>query len=143
MPAAGRCGLRPGSQCERDGPVSSPIGVFSMTRIRKWHPFAERFAPITGDEWETFKASIQRTNGVASNPITYRIVNGEIQGLDGRNRYNACLELGIKPHTRRVRVADDEVIDYILTRNVIRRHLTPEQRLRLVARFQATGMSTR
>jgi hypothetical protein len=66
-----------------------------------WHPFAETFPLLKGAEWEAFKADIQKTNGPAQR-AAYRVVNGQKQGLDGRNRFRACQELGIEADDRDV-----------------------------------------
>ena len=50
-----------------------------------FHPFAERFPLIQGDEWEAFKASVRHTKG-NEEAVTYRMADGKKQGLDGRNR---------------------------------------------------------
>lgn len=108
----------------------------------EWHPFAERFPLLEGEEWKAFKASIKASNGPEV-PATYRMVNGRKQGLDGRNRFKACEELGIECPMQKLFLADEDVKEYILRRNVHRRHLTGEQRRELVAELRADGMSTR
>jgi hypothetical protein len=108
----------------------------------EWHPFAEKFPLLEGAEWEAFKASIKAT-GRNEQPITYRMVRGRKQGLDGRNRYRACQELGIKPRMEKVFLSDGQVKDYIIRRNVHRRHLTPELRREIVGELRQEGKSTR
>lgn len=46
--------------------------------------------------------------------------------LDGRHRYRACSELGLKPPT--VTYDGDDPAGYVLSLNLARRHLTAEQR---------------
>lgn len=53
--------------------------------------------------------------------------------LDGRHRYPACQELGIKPTIVEYDV-DGDIIDVIYSRNLFRRHLTDDQRAMLVAK---------
>lgn len=108
----------------------------------KWHPFAEKFPLLEGEEWEAFKASIRETNGPETR-VTYRMVKGEKQGLDGRNRHRACEELGIECPMEKVFLSDDEVKPFIIRRNVRRRHLLSELRLQLVLEMRSEGMSTR
>jgi hypothetical protein len=107
-----------------------------------WHPFAEKFPLLEGSEWESFVASIEAT-GNNEVPITYRMVGRRMQGLDGRNRYLACQKLGIKPRMNKVHIADTQVKDYIIRRNVNRRHLTPELRREIVGELRADGKSIR
>jgi transposase-like protein len=108
-----------------------------------WHPFAERFPLIEGEEREALQTSIRKTNGVDEQPVLYRVVDGRKQGLDGRNRFLICRELGIKCRMKRVVVADEDVKDFILRRNVHRRHMTREVRQQIVTELRADGESTR
>jgi hypothetical protein len=71
------------------------------------------------------------------------MVKGRKQGLDGRNRYRACQELGIKPRMVEVILGDAEVKDYIIRRNIYRRHLTPALRREIVGELRQEGKSTR
>jgi hypothetical protein len=108
----------------------------------EWHPFAEKFPLLEGAEWEAFKASIKATGGNEQR-ITYRLANGRKEGLDGRNRYRACQELGIEPLMEMVFLNDAEVKEYITRRNIYRRHLTPEQRRGIVADLRSERKTTR
>jgi len=108
----------------------------------EWHPFAERFPMLQGDEWEAFKASLKRSKGNRQ-PIIFRTVKGKKQGLDGRNRSKACEELGLKCREQEEIVDDSEVKEFILDCNLRRRHMTPELRKEIVAELRADGKSTR
>src|SRR5438105_5299423 len=108
-----------------------------------WHPFSEKFPLLEGQEWEDFKASIRKDKGKIRS-IEYRMVGGEKQGIDGRNRLKACRELKIKCPTKRVVLADEEVKDHVIRRNITdRRHMTKELRQSIVAELRADGESTR
>ncbi len=111
--------------------------------VLTWHPLAEKFPLLEGDELESLKASIRSTKGVDEQPVLYRMKDGKPQGLDGRNRHRACKELKIKCKMKRVSVPDEEVRDFIFRRNLHRRHLTVELRKALVAELLAEGESTR
>jgi hypothetical protein len=124
--------------------LNKPSSKVKFTQIPdiEWHPFAERFPRLEGAEWESFLASIKATDG-NEQPIMYRMVRGQKQGLDGRNRYLACQVLGIKPRMEKVFLSDGQVKDYIIRRNVHRRHLTPELRREIVGELRADGKSIR
>lgn len=110
----------------------------------EFHPFAERFPMLEGEEWEAFKSGIADKKGIKRMPIMYRIISGGIrQGLDGRNRLKACKELGIKPDMIEVHVSDDDVETFIVEQNIRRRHMTGEARKAYVSRLREHGMSER
>ncbi len=113
-----------------------------IAKIDQWHPFAEKFPLLQGAEWEAFKADIHKTKG-PEQKVAYRLVDGKKQGLDGRNRERACEELGLECRMEPVEVADDDVVDFIVRRNVLRRHMTTELRREIVAELRASGKSTR
>jgi hypothetical protein len=112
-----------------------------------WHPYAEEWPLLKGvdpEGWEQFKSGIKATKGIADNPVRFRIADGRMQGLDGRNRFFACKELRIKPAMKKVSVSDDEVMDYIDRWNLHRRHyMTPELRQKLVAKRRELGQPIR
>lgn len=109
----------------------------------KWHPFSERFPLLEGEEWETFKASILRTKGNTVPIICRRLDDGTLQGIDGRNRDRACEELGLQCSMEEKILEDDEVKDFILVRNIHRRHMTRELRQSIVLELRGDGKSTR
>src|SRR5690349_7573823 len=54
--------------------------------------------------------------------------------LDGRNRYNVCSELGIEPSFRDFDPArEGNALDFVLDRNIARRHLNESQRAMIAA----------
>lgn len=75
---------------------------------------------IGREEFATLKADIE-ANGLRI-PIT--ILDGQV--LDGRNRWLACQELGIRPETQKF--GDGSPLSYIISMNLKRRHLTASQR---------------
>jgi hypothetical protein len=114
-----------------------------------FHPMADIFPLLEGEQFEQLVADIKE-NGLREKMDTYR---GKI--VDGRNRYRALRQLGINPdsepdkyfrkaiYVHRIggEVAsheqsnDDLVRAYIISKNIHRRHLTPEQRRDLVAKL--------
>lgn len=97
------------------------------------HPLAALFPELPAKEFEELKADIQK-NGQLE-PI---IISSQRPRtvLDGRNRLRACKELGITPYTRffaEVRHSEMTEEEFILSKNLFRRHLTPDQRAMLAA----------
>jgi hypothetical protein len=107
-----------------------------------WHPYAETYPLLEGDEFDRMVASIRRTRGNAEKPCYYRMVKGEPQGLDGRNREKACKLAKVKCTWKKVVVADEDVEEFIDRHNDVRRHMTAEQRRERVAKLRAQGRST-
>lgn len=83
------------------------------------HPLAEIVPPMTPEEYKKLKENI-KAHGQRE-PIT--LYEGKI--IDGAHRYRACRELGIQPKTRELR--DEEPLDFIISENVARRHLSVGQ----------------
>jgi hypothetical protein len=97
--------------------------------IDRWHPTALEYDLMEGEDFELLKDDI-RTNGQIE-PVSYRVLeDGTKQGLDGRNRVNACAELGIDCLYLREDFSDEEAVAFIKSRNDVRRHDTPEFRER-------------
>ncbi len=108
----------------------------------KWHPFAEKFPLMVGVDGEQFGASIAKTKGPEIK-VLYRIVNGKKEYVDGRNRVHFSDQLGLPWKEEEVKLSDDEVIDFIIRRNVRRRHLPPTLRQEIVSELRTNGHSTR
>lgn len=96
------------------------------------HEYALTFPPMTPDEFATLKQSIER-EGLLE-PITLY----SQQVLDGVHRQRACDELRVKlrfeewekmPVERR----GASPLDYVVAKNMARRHLTTSQRITLAA----------
>ena len=51
-----------------------------MPQVLKFHPFADKFPPIEGAEWEAFKESIRLTGG-PEKAVEYRMKDGVREGL--------------------------------------------------------------
>jgi hypothetical protein len=84
------------------------------------HPAAEFFPMLGETEFETFKADIA-ANGLHE---AIWICDGKI--LDGRNRYRACVELGITPLFRTY--TGPSPVSFAWSQNGERRHLNHGQR---------------
>lgn len=88
----------------------------------KFHPLSAYFPMLPEGEFEQLKDSISKFGLLE--PIT--TLDGMI--LDGRNRYKACMEVGVTPRYRDYFENEHEPIDFVVAANMRRRHLTPGQR---------------
>lgn len=96
----------------------------------KFHPLADDYDLLEGDDFEELCQSIQE-NGLDEDGI---IVLYEGMILDGRNRYRACRKAGVEPRFRNYDPERDgaEPAEFVRRRNDPRRHdpLTIRQRRR-------------
>jgi predicted HicB family RNase H-like nuclease len=88
----------------------------------EFHSVANIFPMMTGKEFEALKQDIL-TNGLKE-PIW--LYEGKI--IDGRNRYLACLETGTKPIFREYNGNESDLIDFVISLNIYRRHLNTSQK---------------
>lgn len=92
------------------------------------HPLCTLFPRMAGAEFESLIADI-KANGQRE-PII--IHDGMI--LDGGNRYRACLEAGIEPQT--MKYGGGNIVSYVLSANLHRRHLSAGQHAAIVSSCQ-------
>lgn len=92
------------------------------------HPLCTFFPRITGAEFDNLVADIM-ANGLREPIILH---DGMI--LDGGNRYRACLQAGVEPSFMKFGGAD--LVSYVLSANLHRRHLSPGQQAAIVASMQ-------
>lgn len=102
-------------------------GAFIVAEPLDIHGAALTMPPMSDEEFKEFKEDISG-NGLIE-PIV--LFQGKV--LDGRNRYNACKELGIEVWGRNWEGGMDPV-EYVVAKNLHRRHLTPGQRAAAAAR---------
>lgn len=96
------------------------------------HEAAELFPMLEGEEYERLKADIKE-HGVQADMIFY---DGKL--IDGRNRYRACMELGINPdHYSGELDVDliDDPVALVLSLNLHRRHLSTSQRAMIAGKI--------
>lgn len=116
-----------------DSPIEAPVPqVTSYKEIKSYiiptgteleiHPEADEYPMQTDEELAGLCEDIN-SNGVR---IPILILQGKI--LDGRNRYKACMTLGLPIPAKEVDIAEDDVKDYALSLNLSRRHLNSGQR---------------
>lgn len=87
----------------------------------EFHEMANIFPMMGADEYEALKHDIA-ANGLLEPIWTYQ---GKI--IDGRNRYNACEELGVVPVFREWE-GNGSLIAFIVSLNLKRRHLSSSQK---------------
>lgn len=93
-----------------------------------WHPMAEIFPMMDGPELDRLAADI-KAHGLRE-PVW---VDGQGRILDGRNRARACRLVGM-PLESRV-YENDDVLAFVVSRNLHRRHLGESQRAMIAARL--------
>lgn len=91
----------------------------------KFHPYADIFPAMTSEEYSELKADISK-HGQRE---TIKTKNKEI--IDGKNRFRACNELGRKP--RFEEYEGDDLLEYVVSLNLSRRHLSTSQRAAIAA----------
>ena len=92
------------------------------------HPLCTLFPRLTGAEFQSLRDDI-RANGLRQ-PIVLHA--GMI--LDGGNRYRACIEAGVEPSF--VDFAGGNLVSFVLSANLHRRHMTAGQQAAIVASAQ-------
>jgi len=113
--------------------VASP--QVSETRLET-HPLALIFPEVTGTDFDDLVADI-KAHGLVEEIVTHE---GKI--LDGRTRYKACMAAGVEPRYRpfeRVIEFDGGPLDYVVSKNLTRRHLTTSQRAAIAADLETRG----
>lgn len=89
------------------------------------HRIANRFPMLGFEELEELAQNITETG------LLEEIVIFEGQVLDGRNRYAACIQAGIKPKFRYFGSKESDGASpaaFVFAKNVTRRHMTTEQK---------------
>jgi hypothetical protein len=105
-----------------------------MVPTHDLHPFCEIIPPCTEAQFKELKEDIRK------NGLQVPIKTFEAKILDGRNRYNVCVELENEGHPvefkRELFLGNaKEALHYVISANVKRRHLTASQRALIVARL--------
>jgi hypothetical protein len=96
-----------------------------VTTLIEYHELAAMFPLMEGVDYEDLKRDIQ-TNGQREAIWLYE---GKI--LDGRNRYRACMDLGLEPRSRDY--IDNDPLGFVISMNIHRRHLTAEKKREIIA----------
>jgi len=94
------------------------------------HPVADIFPMMSEREFSDLVEDI-REHGVREPVWLHR--DGRI--IDGRNRYKACVQLGDEPPTRTFEGDDADLVTFVVSLNLHRRHLSESQRAMVGARI--------
>jgi transposase-like protein len=93
----------------------------------EFHPFAEIFPLLEGEEFRNLVEDI-REHGLREHIWLYE---GKV--LDGRNRHRACIEAGVEPHFKEFQGDHAAAKAFVISKNIMRRHLSAEQKRKLIA----------
>jgi hypothetical protein len=96
------------------------------------HPLCEIIPPCTEAEFKELKEDIKRHG------LQVPIKTFEARILDGRSRHRACVELEKEGHPvefKREIFTGGNPVEYVISMNVKRRHLSASQRALIVARL--------
>lgn len=89
------------------------------------HPLCTLFPRLAGAEFDALRDDI-KANGLREPIVTH---DGMV--LDGGNRYRACLAAGVEPTFREF--TGGNLVSFVLSVNLHRRHMTPGQQAAIVA----------
>lgn len=93
-----------------------------MKQKLEFHEVANIFPMMEKGEFEALKDDIRR-NGL--NEAIW-LFDGKI--IDGRNRYLATIAVGVEPKFKNYEGKEDDLIDFVLSLNLHRRHLSVSQK---------------
>ena len=88
--------------------------------MKEIHELAKLFPPMAGEDFKALCKDV-KDHGLLNSIVLYE---GKV--LDGRNRERACNEVGVRP--RYETFTDGSALEYVISQNVQRRHLTADQR---------------
>ena len=95
----------------------------------KIHPICDMVPKMSAEAFDALKIDIEKNGQI--DPIWVK--DGEI--IDGRHRYRACRELGLKCHSKEY--TGDDVETFVISVNVSRRHLSSNQKAWFIKRLLA------
>lgn len=93
----------------------------------EYHELANLFPMMEQSQYEDLVADIKE-NGLIESIILHE---GKI--LDGRNRYNACIDSNVVPNF--IEYEGEDALSYVISLNLNRRHLNESQRAMIGARL--------
>jgi hypothetical protein len=93
------------------------------------HPLAEFFPLMEGQEFDELVGNIKRRG------LHFPITIFDNQIIDGRNRDRACLKAGVEPRYVAFAGKAEDIPRFIISANIHRRHLKPQQRRELLKKL--------
>jgi ParB-like chromosome segregation protein Spo0J len=115
---------------------TTPIAT---TKLPGPHPLSKLFPPMSDEDFRQLKDDI-KANGLQQPIVIY-----QDKILDGSNRARACYELGLEPCGGEPRDrlpivvefkgTEKEAEAYAISANIHRRHLSPEQRRKIIEKL--------
>lgn len=108
----------------------SELQDITPTEPASFHPVADIFPMMSERERRDLVADIN-AHGLREPVWLHR--DGRV--IDGRNRYLACRELGVEPETRTHEGDDADLVSFVVSLNLHRRHLNESQRAMVAARI--------
>jgi len=105
------------------------IGDLKLKEKYPFHPVADIFPLMSGKQFDDLVMDIER-NGQRE-PIW--LYDGQV--IDGRNRARACCGLCIEPVTKEWNGSESNLISFVVSLNLHRRHLDESQRAMVAAKI--------
>ena len=120
--------------CSRGIPMSKP----KAPKLLAFHKAANMFPLMKGAEFTALVDDIKHHD--LQNPITVIRPGGSIPVdeetiVDGRNRYRACLQAKVTPRFVAFEGKAEDIIPYVVSANIRRRHLKTAERRKLIAQL--------
>lgn len=100
----------------------------------KVHPACEVFPMMTEEELQGLAEDI-RVHGIREPVVRWTDENSVTWLIDGRNRLEACERVSVEVKFKDFFLDDIDPEEYVRSANILRRHLTREQRRELTAWF--------
>jgi len=102
--------------------------VNNTTKSKEFHPVANVFPLMDGQPFQELAKDIE------ANGLREPIWLFQDQIIDGRNRYRACMEIQCIPTFRDYEGTEAELVPFVLSLNLHRRHLSEGQRSMVAAK---------
>jgi hypothetical protein len=131
--AEGWAALQAKSETASHLSLREALALLAPAKEYEIHEYGKILPPMTEEEFEALKADINK-NGLLEK-IT--LLDGQI--LDGKERYRACIAVGVAPEFENFEDRADagDPIDFIVSMNVTRQHFSPSQKAAIAASLTA------